>query len=230
MFAPTRKLGLIVIDEEHETSFKQESTPRYHARDVAVMRARLESLPILMGSATPALESFYNSKRGAYALLELPTRVESRPLPAVQLVDLRHEPKTPGKHFAISPTLEKGMKTALNAGGQVMLLLNRRGFSTHVHCPACGHVAQCAHCDLALTFHRGRNAMVCHYCGFEAPPVHQCPACGAGAIKYQGLGTEKLQAEVEDKFPGKVCQRMDSDTMSKPGSHRRGARTPFAKG
>src|SRR5262245_8665039 len=221
VFAPTRKLGLIVIDEEHESTFKQESTPRYHGRDVAVMRARLENLPILMGSATPSLESWNNAQRGAYTLLELPTRVESRPLPKVHLVDLRHEPKTPGKHFAISPTLEKGMKSALDAGGQVMLLLNRRGFSTHVHCPACGHVAQCQHCDLALTYHRGKNAMVCHYCGFEDKPLHQCPACGTGAIKYQGLGTEKLQVEVEDKFPGKVCQRMDSDTMSKPGSHRR---------
>ncbi|MCI0700530.1 MAG: primosomal protein N', partial [Planctomycetia bacterium] len=221
VFAPTRKLGLIVIDEEHENTFKQESTPRYHARDVAVMRARLEGIPILMGSATPSLESWANAERKNYTLLSLPNRVEDRPLPAVKMIDLRHEPKSTGKHFAISPTLESAMKQTLKDRGQIILLLNRRGFSTHVHCEACGHVAQCAHCDLALTFHRTRSALVCHYCGFETAPFQKCPSCSQPGIRYQGLGTEKLQAEIEEKFPGYVCQRMDSDTMSKPGSHQR---------
>lgn len=221
VFAPTRKLGLIVIDEEHESSFKQESTPRYHARDVAVMRARLENIPIIMGSATPSLESWANAARGTYTLLNMPNRVESRPLPAVRMIDLRHEPKTPGKHYAISPTLENVMRQALKDGGQIILLLNRRGFSTHVHCPACGHVAQCQNCDLALTFHRSKSALVCHYCGWETAPFQRCPACNQSAIRYQGLGTEKLQAEIDEKFPGHVCQRMDSDTMVKPGSHQR---------
>jgi primosomal protein N' (replication factor Y) (superfamily II helicase) len=222
VFAPTRKLGLIIIDEEHETSFKQESTPRYHARDVAVMRARLANVPILLGSATPSLESWHNAhKPDGYTLLSLPNRVENRPLPKVQLVDLRHEPKTPGKFFAIGPTLEKGMQNALKAGGQVMLFLNRRGFSTHVHCPSCGHVAQCAHCDLSLTFHRHKSSLVCHYCGWETAPYTKCPSCSQVAIRYQGLGTEKLREEIEAKFPSKVVQRMDSDTMSKPGSHQR---------
>ncbi|MFO0795932.1 MAG: primosomal protein N' [Gemmataceae bacterium] len=222
VFAPTRKLGLIVIDEEHETTFKQEATPRYHARDVAVMRARLEDIPIVMGSATPSLESWANASRGAYTLLELPSRVENRPLPPVHVVDLRHEPKPPhGRPGAISPTLEAAMRSTLKAKGQIILLLNRRGFSTHVHCPGCGHVAQCAHCDLALTFHRTKAALVCHYCGWETAPYAKCPGCGQAAIRYQGLGTEKLHAEVEEKFPGSVCQRMDSDTMGKPGSHQR---------
>ncbi len=221
VFAPTRKLGLVIIDEEHETTFKQESTPRYHARDVAVMRARLEDIPIVMGSATPSLESWANAARGAYTLLELPNRVESRPMPPVQVVDLRHEPKPQGKPGAISPTLETAMRTTLKEKGQIILLLNRRGFSTHVHCPACGHVAQCAHCDLALTFHRTKAALVCHYCGWETAPYAKCPGCGQAAVRYQGLGTEKLHAEVEEKFPGHVCQRMDSDTMAKPGSHQR---------
>ena len=221
VFAPARKLGLIVIDEEHETSFKQETTPRYHARDVAVMRASLASIPILLGSATPSLESFHNAQKGSYTYLDLPIRVESRLLPQVHLVDLRHEPKTKGKHFAISPTLDREMKIALDAGGQVMLLLNRRGYSTHVHCPGCGHVSQCVHCDLGLTYHRGKNALVCHHCGFETPPISQCPKCGQAAVKYQGLGTEKLHQEVEEKFPSYVCKRMDSDTMAKPGSHQR---------
>jgi primosomal protein N' (replication factor Y) len=221
VFAPTRKLGLIVIDEEHETSFKQEATPRYHARDVAVMRARLEDIPIVMGSATPSLESWANAARGAYTLLEMPNRVEDRPMPPVQVVDLRHEPKPHGKPGAISPTLEAAMRQTLKEKGQIILLLNRRGFSTHVHCPACGHVAQCANCDLALTFHRTKAALMCHYCGWETAPYAKCPGCGQAAIRYQGLGTEKLHAEVEEKFPGSVCQRMDSDTMSKPGSHQR---------
>src|SRR5579883_2316199 len=221
VFAPTRKLGLIIIDEEHENTFKQESTPRYHARDVAVMRARLEGIPILMGSATPSLESWANAERGNYTLLSMPNRVESRPLPAVKLVDLRHEPKSPGRHGAIGPTLEDAMRKTLKDKGQIILLLNRRGFSTHVHCEACGHVAQCAHCDLALTFHRTKSALMCHYCGFETAPFQKCPSCEQPSMRYQGLGTEKLQAEIEEKFPGNVCQRMDSDTMSKPGSHQR---------
>jgi primosomal protein N' (replication factor Y) (superfamily II helicase) len=221
VFAPTRKLGLIIIDEEHENTFKQESTPRYHARDVAVMRARLEGIPILMGSATPSLESWANAERGNYTLLSMPNRVESRPLPAVKVIDLRHEPKSPGKPGAIGPTLENAMRTTLKEKGQIILLLNRRGFSTHVHCEGCGHVAQCAHCDLALTFHRTKSALVCHYCGFETAPFQKCPACEQPSMRYQGLGTEKLQAEIEEKFPGNVCQRMDSDTMSRPGSHQR---------
>jgi primosomal protein N' (replication factor Y) (superfamily II helicase) len=222
VFAPTRKLGLIIIDEEHETSFKQESTPRYHARDVALMRASLANVPIILGSATPSLETWHNAhKADGYTLLSLPNRVENRPLPQVKLVDLRHEPKTPGKHFAIGPTLEQSMHESLKAGGQVMLFLNRRGFSTHVHCPGCGHVAQCAHCDLSLTFHRHKSSLVCHYCGWETPPYTKCPGCGQTTMRYQGMGTEKLQEEIEAKFPSKVVQRMDSDTMSKPGSHQR---------
>jgi primosomal protein N' (replication factor Y) len=221
VFAPTRNLGLVIIDEEHENTFKQESTPRYHARDVAVMRARLANIPILMGSATPSLESFHNAQKGNYTLLELPKRVENRPLPRVGLIDLRHEPKSSGRHFAIGSTLEAAMRDALKQKGQVILLLNRRGFSTHVHCPGCGHVAQCAHCDLALTFHRTKAALVCHYCGWETAPYLKCQQCGTAAIRYQGLGTEKLQAEVEVKFPDRVVQRMDSDTMSRPGSHQR---------
>jgi primosomal protein N' (replication factor Y) len=221
VFAPTRNLGLIVIDEEHENSFKQESTPRYHARDVAVMRAKIENIPILLGSATPSLESWANAERGAYSLLQLPNRVEGRVMPQVVLVDLKHEPKSGGTFYAISPTLETEMRKAMATGGQVMLLLNRRGFSTHVHCPACGYVAACQNCDLALTFHRQRSSLMCHYCGHEQPPYRTCPACAQNTILYQGLGTEKLQAEIEAKFPDRVVARMDSDTMTKPGSHQR---------
>ncbi len=219
VFAPTPRLGLIVIDEEHEHTYKQESTPRYHGRDVAVMRAHLARIPIIMGSATPSLESWWNAQRGQYTLLSLPQRVESRPLPTVKIIDLRHEPHARGPLGAISPTLEAAMLRALKSGGQVMLLLNRRGFSTYVHCHACGHVLQCEHCDIALTFHRTKSALVCHYCGWETPPRRDCPACHQPTLRYQGRGTEKLQAEIEEKFPGYVCRRMDSDTMTRPGSH-----------
>ncbi|MGH7168877.1 MAG: replication restart helicase PriA, partial [Gemmataceae bacterium] len=157
VFAPTKRLGLIVIDEEHETTFKQDTTPRYHGRDVAVMRARLENSPILLGSASPSLESWHNAQRGQYTLLSLPQRVLDRPLPQVSLIDLRHEPPKRGRLSAISDTLEYAMRTALKDGGQVMLLLNRRGFSTHVHCPSCGHVESCRFCDLALTYHKERD-------------------------------------------------------------------------
>lgn len=221
VFAPTRRLGLIVIDEEHESSFKQESTPRYHARDVAVMRARLENVPILLGSATPSLESWHNAQRGQYTLLNLPCRVLDRPLPHVALIDLRHEMRTFGRFNALSHMLEGQMRDALRDGGQVILLLNRRGYSTHIHCPACGYVAGCKFCDLALTHHRERGVMLCHYCGYEREPPERCPSCGAATVRYQGLGTEKLQAEIEEKFHGYVVRRMDSDTMRKPGSHAR---------
>jgi len=221
VFAPARQLGLIVVDEEHEVSFKQEQTPRYHARDVAVMRARLENIPIVLGSATPALESWHNAHKGQYTLLSLPNRVLDRPLPHVQLIDLRHEFQRGGKWHALSPSLERAVRDALKDGGQVILLLNRRGFATHVHCPMCGHVESCRFCDVALTFHQQRGVLLCHYCGFETTPVDNCSQCGRKAVKYQGLGTEKLQAEIEERFHEFVVRRMDSDTMKRPGSHAR---------
>jgi primosomal protein N' (replication factor Y) len=221
VFAPCRKLGLIVIDEEHEHTFKQETTPRYHARDVAVMRARLQNIPILMGSATPSLESWHNAQRGQYTHLNLPNRVLERPLPQVALIDLRNEEPGRTRYNALSPTLERAMRQALRDGGQVMLLLNRRGFSTHVHCTSCGYVEACRFCDLTLTYHQQRDVMLCHYCGYEQAPPERCPQCGGPPVRYQGLGTEKLQAEIVEKFPNYVTRRMDSDTMQRPGSHAR---------
>jgi primosomal protein N' (replication factor Y) len=229
IFAPTRKLGLIVIDEEHEHTFKQESTPRYHGRDVAVMRARLEEIPIILGSATPSLESWNNAQRGQYTLLRLPQRVLDLPMPQVGIIDMRHQPFRRGRPGAISEPLEHAMRQALNKGGQVILLLNRRGFSTHVYCPSCGHVESCRFCDLALTYHRARDVMLCHYCGYEQEPLKNCPLCGKAAVRYQGFGTEKLHAEVETLFPRHTVRRMDSDTMRKPGSHTR-VLTAFREG
>ncbi|HEV8060618.1 MAG TPA: primosomal protein N' [Gemmataceae bacterium] len=219
IFAPTRQLGLIVIDEEHENSFKQETTPRYHARDVAVMRACFENIPIILGSATPSLESWHNAERGMYTLLRLPNRVLDMPMPPVQLIDLRHEPPPHGRFRAISHRLERAMHEALRDGGQVILLLNRRGYSTIVQCPSCGRVEMCKHCDLALTFHQARNILLCHFCGYEQDPPQRCSACGKDTIRYQGQGTEKLQEEIEEKFPDYTVRRVDSDSMRQRGSH-----------
>jgi primosomal protein N' (replication factor Y) len=147
--------------------------------------------------------------------------VLERPLPQVALIDLRHEMPREGRFHALSPTLERSIRDTLRTSGQVMLLLNRRGFSTHIHCPACGYVEICRFCDLALTYHRQRAVMLCHYCGYEQAPPELCPSCGQVEVRYQGLGTEKLQMEIEEKFPGTVVRRMDSDSMRRPGSHAR---------
>jgi primosomal protein N' (replication factor Y) len=229
VFAPARNLGLIVIDEEHESTFKQETTPRYHARDVAVMRARIEDVPILLGSATPSLESWHNAQRGQYALLTLPQRVLDFPMPPVGLIDLRHQGPQRGRASALSEPLVYAMRQALAEGGQLILLLNRRGFATHVHCPSCGHVESCRFCDLALTYHKQRDVMLCHYCGFEQEPLQNCPQCGQSAVRYLGLGTEKLEVEVRERFPTHEVGRMDSDTMRGRGSHAR-VLSAFRKG
>ncbi len=219
VFAPLNQLGLIVVDEEHEQTFKQEAIPRYHARDVAVMRARMENIPIVLGSATPSLESWWNAQRGHYQLLTLPRRVLQQPLPEVQIIDLRHDGPAL-RTDTLSPKLEHAISDALADSGQVILLLNRRGFSTHIICPRCGYVATCDQCDLALTYHRHRQMLLCHYCGFQRPPIVACPVCSYRPLRYQGTGTEKLQAELERKFPQRLIRRMDSDTVERPGSHR----------
>ncbi len=221
IFAPTPHLGLVVIDEEHEGTFKQDTTPRYHARDVAWRRGELERVPLLLGSATPSLESWRRAETGRCQLAELPTRVLNRPLPDVKLVDLRVQTSAQRRRGAISAHLEQAMRMALEAGGQVILLLNRRGFSTHIHCLKCGHVEKCRRCDIALTYHRQRTAAICHFCDLEiAPPTH-CPQCKDVGLNYHGLGTERLEQEVRAKFGGFACQRMDTDTMRGRGSHDR---------
>ena len=216
VFAPTRRLGLIVIDEEHESTFKQDHAPRYHARDVAVKRAQLEGVPIVLGSATPSLESRRNAELGRYTRLLLSERVNARPMPEVTLVDMKHEK---GAEGGVSGPLRFAMSEALEAGGQVMLLLNRRGFHTFALCPKCGAVVKCGSCDVALTYHRGRRVLLCHTCDAEQPRVEVCPSCRAGNLYYGGIGTERLEREVRGTFPEYTCARMDSDTMRRPGSH-----------
>jgi primosomal protein N' (replication factor Y) len=219
VFAPTPNLGLIVIDEEHDASFKQDTAPRYHAREVAAQRALAEHVPLVLGSATPSLESWFAAQRGDYRLVEMPRRVSARPLPDVAIVDLRTQLHGRRGHGSISQPLYQAVHEALRDGGQVILLLNRRGYSTTIQCPACGHVVKCPHCDIALTHHRQGDKAACHYCEYEIPTPPRCLECGFDGIRYSGLGTQKLEVEVQSRFPGVSCLRMDSDSMSKPGSH-----------
>jgi primosomal protein N' (replication factor Y) len=170
VFAPAPHLGLIVLDEEHDASFKQDSAPRYHAREVAIRRAELEQIPVVLGSATPALESWLAARQGGYRLVELPERVLARPLPDVRIIDLRVEYRHRFHRGAISRPLKQAIGEALRDGGQVILLLNRRGYSTCIQCPACGKVVCCPHCDIALTHHRQGEKAMCHYCDYQTPP------------------------------------------------------------
>jgi primosomal protein N' (replication factor Y) len=215
VFAPARKLGLIVIDEEHESTFKQESVPRYHARDVAVKRAQALGIPVILGSATPALETWRNAELGRFRKVTLSKRVADRPMPEVALIDMRHEPARDG---ALSRPLRTAMTEALDDGGQVILLLNRRGFNTYALCQKCG-VVKCESCDVAMTFHKGRQLLVCHMCDAERTKLVACPACRTTNLFYGGIGTERLEREVRTLHPDQSIRRMDSDTMRTPGSH-----------
>lgn len=220
IFAPARRLGLIVIDEEHETTFKQEETPRYHARDVAVKRAQLLGVPVVLGSATPALESWHNAERGRYTRLSLGHRVADRPMPEVTLIDLRTEkPPRGGGPAALSVPLRHAMNDALADGGQVILLLNRRGYHTFIQCPKCGGIAKCDACDVSLTYHKGRRRAVCHQCDAEKNPPEACPECKYNRLHYGGIGTERLEREVKEAFPTWVSRRMDGDTMRTAGGY-----------
>jgi len=229
VFAPVPRLGLIVVDEEHEGSFKQDSAPRYHARDVALRRAEAENVPLVLGSATPSLESWHRAKIGEYRLVEMPRRVANRPLPNVRTIDLREAPDRASAGGAISRPMRLAMQEALADGGQVILLLNRRGYSTHLQCPACGEVVRCPHCDISLTHHWQQGVALCHYCDYEIKAPHACPQCRSPGIRYRGLGTEKLEAEVKARFPDVTSLRMDTDTMRATGSHER-ALTAFRNG
>jgi primosomal protein N' (replication factor Y) len=219
VFAPAPRLGMIVIDEEHDASFKQDTLPRYHARDVALQRAREESIPLILGSATPSLESWVQAQSGSMRLLSMPHRVLDLPLPGVMTVDLRHEFQSRGQRGPISQRLHHAIQQALEQREQVILLLNRRGFSTHIQCQACGHVMKCPNCDLALTHHREGERAVCHYCDYTVSAPRCCPQCGFAGIRYGGLGTQRLEAEVRSRYPRTKILRMDSDTMRHPGSH-----------
>ncbi|HUG41780.1 MAG TPA: primosomal protein N' [Longimicrobiales bacterium] len=234
IFAPVRDLGAIVVDEEHEGSYKQGEAPRYHAREVAIVRARLSGAVCLLGSATPSLESWANVRRGKFALLELPVRVEGRALPAVRVVDLRRrseagsagprgaEPAARGAGRAVrvlSEPLEVAMGERLERGEQTILLLNRRGYASFVQCRDCGHVWQCGRCNVSLTYHRTRRRLICHYCFHEEAPPTRCTECRSELLSFRGLGTEQVERIVAETFPAARIARMDVDTTSGKWAH-----------
>ncbi|WP_127506727.1 primosomal protein N' [Paenibacillus humicus] len=222
VFAPFGNLGLIIIDEEHESSYKQEETPKYHAREVAVRRARQQGAVVVLGSATPSLESYAAAVRGGAggngALLELNERVGARPLPPVKIVDMRDELKS-GNRSMFSRDLHEGLQARLERGEQSVLLLNRRGYSTFVICRSCGYTAVCPHCDISLTYHQKTRAMRCHYCGHAELAPRTCPSCSSEQIRYFGAGTQKVEEELAKLFPGIRVIRMDVDTTTEKNAH-----------
>ncbi|MDR2755974.1 MAG: primosomal protein N' [Planctomycetaceae bacterium] len=241
VFAPFPKLGLIVIDEEHENSFKQDSAPRYHARDVARKRAEFENIPLILGSATPSLESWYDVEHqdvhgdsvanfdSCTKLISMPNRVKNLRLPLVEIVDLREEIRNRSTRGAIHRQLHVAIRSALDEKGQIILLLNRRGFSTHIQCPACGEALRCPNCDVSLTHHKIEEIALCHYCDYQIPAPSRCPKCRFSGIWYGGFGTQKLETEIKSRFPDALVLRMDTDTMQGYGAHER-ALTQFREG
>ncbi len=213
VFAPVADLALIIVDEEQDSSYKQEEMPRYHARDVAVMRAKMANATVLLGSATPSLESYYNAKKNKYALLELPDRVEQRPLPEVEIIDMRLEFQETGQEQVISRKLAAEIKERLERKEQVMVLLNRRGYSPVVLCRTCGKKLECRNCAIALTHHKREHRMVCHYCGFMAPVPKACAHCGSEYVYFLGTGSEKLEELLHGMFPQARIARLDRDTV-----------------
>jgi len=213
VFAPVADLALIIVDEEHDASYKQEETPRYHARDIAVMRAKMAKSVVVMGSATPSLESYFNAKKNKYALIELPDRVEKRPLPEVEIVDMRQEFQETGHEQVISRKLAAEIKERIELKEQVMVLLNRRGYSPVVLCRACGKTLECKNCAIALTHHKREHKMVCHYCGYTAPVPKVCVHCGSEYVYFLGTGSEKLEELLHGMFPQARIARLDRDTV-----------------
>ena len=217
LFTPFEKLGLIVIDEEHEPTYKSEQVPRFHARETAIERARMEGASVVLGSATPSLEAFYACECGRYQMLRLKMRTRKQELPQVYVADMREELKH-GNRSILSDRLEELMQDRLDKKEQMMLFLNRRGYAGFVSCRACGYVVKCPHCDVSLSVHRG-GKMVCHYCGYETQTVRNCPACGSTYIGGFRAGTQQIEEIVKRKFPQARVLRMDMDTTKNKGGH-----------
>ena len=213
VFAPVPDLALIVVDEEHDHSYKQEEMPRYHARDVAVMRAKMSHAAVVLGSATPSLETYHNAVEGKYRLLELPERIEKRPLPEVEVLDMREEFQRTKKDEVLSRKLVAEIGERLERGEQIMVLLNRRGYSAFVLCRECGESVQCKNCAIAMTYHKREHRLVCHYCGYMRPAPRTCPKCGSEYVQYLGAGSEKLEHILHGQFPQARIARLDRDTV-----------------
>jgi primosomal protein N' (replication factor Y) len=223
IFAPLKNLGLIVVDEEHETTYKQEEAPRYHARDVAVVRAKIEKCAVVLGSATPSLESYHNAAIGKYRLATLTQRVDEKQMPLMRVVDLRQERRKERTAVILSEKLRAAIADRLEKHEQIILFLNRRGFSTSLLCSNCGEARNCPNCSVALTFHRHpavAGRLSCHLCGHTAAVPKKCPACGQDALIYYGFGTEKVESTVAQIFPKAVVRRMDADSMTRKEAYR----------
>ena len=223
IFAPVEPLGLVIVDEEHEHTYKQEEAPRYHARDVAVVRGQMENAVVVLGSATPSLESYHNCQRGKYALLELPERVDNHKMPRVRVVDMRQAARADKGPPMFSPQLKEAITQRLERGEQTILFLNRRGYSTSLQCPTCGHVCGCPNCSLALTFHRPEQLLRCHLCGHaeKAPAVCPNEKCRSPAIRFSGTGTQRVEETLGKLFPTARIKRMDTDVMKRKDDYRR---------
>ena len=222
IFAPVHPLGLVIVDEEHEHSYKQEETPRYHARDVAVVRGQMEGAVVILGSATPSMESFHNAQRGKYRLLELRNRVDDQRMPIVRVVDMRKENRKQKGVQIFSQELKEAITQRLERREQVILFLNRRGYSTSLQCTVCGYTAECPNCSVSLTYHRAAARLLCHICSHETRVPKQCPdpKCGNPAIRFSGLGTERVEDTLTRLFPHARIKRMDSDTLKRKEDYR----------
>ncbi|MCY7921357.1 primosomal protein N' [Bacillus spizizenii] len=218
IFAPFENLGMIIIDEEHESSYKQEEMPRYHAKEVAIKRAEHHSCPVVLGSATPTLESYARAQKGVYELLSLKHRVNHQVMPEVSLVDMREELRS-GNRSMFSVELMEKLEKTISKGEQAVLFLNKRGYSSFVMCRDCGYVPQCPHCDISMTYHRYGQRLKCHYCGHEEPVPHTCPECASEHIRFFGTGTQRVEEELTKVLPNARVIRMDVDTTSRKGAH-----------
>ncbi|GAA0612698.1 primosomal protein N' [Virgibacillus siamensis] len=218
IFAPFENIGIIIIDEEHENSYKQEDNPRYHARDVAIHRGEIHQCPVVLGSATPTLESYARAHKGVYKLATLRKRTNEKDMPDVEIVDMRNELHE-GNRSMFSRTLIEKMEHRIAKGEQIVLLLNRRGYSTFVMCRDCGHVKECPHCDIALTYHKNSNRLKCHYCSYEEPMPVFCPSCNSDLIRFFGTGTQRIEESLVQLIPEARVIRMDVDTTRGKGAH-----------
>ena len=218
IFAPVQNLGIIIIDEEHDLSYKSDMTPRYNAKDLAKYITKQNNCPLVLGSATPDIETYYESENGEIKRYNLPFRANKSSLPDVEIVDLRTE-LAEGNRSMISYRLNNLITKNLENKKQTILFLNRRGYSTFVMCRDCGYVAKCKNCNISLTYHKYENKLRCHYCGFEQNVINTCPDCSSDKVKYFGTGTQKLEEEVQKLFPSATTIRMDIDTVTKKNSH-----------
>jgi primosomal protein N' (replication factor Y) len=218
VFAPLEDVGLVVVDEEHDGAYKQDEAPRYHGRDVAIVRAQLEGAIALVGSATPSLESASNARRGRYEHLMLPRRIFDRPMASVEIVDMRREYAARGADVILSELLASRLSSRLERGEQSVLLLNRRGFATVIFCRQCGASLECPHCSVTLTFHRAARRVRCHYCNYAAPVPGRCGVCTGEYLEQAGFGTERIEHEVRDRFPEARVARVDRDTIRRRGA------------